>query len=119
MPISAPLMIATGTPLLRRGEPDLAAASTIHSIFFARFLVGAVAGFSKAFLLAAELAALMNGSAVPTCVATCRSPWKKQPLERKEKWRYANSTSAINDRARAPSRARVRSTARPAAVAGR
>ena len=69
-------------------------------IFREVFVEAAVAGFSKVSLVAAVLAALTNGSAVPICVTTCRSPWKKRPSEWKKKSRSANSTPATMPRLR-------------------
>src|SRR5262249_49959427 len=119
MRTSALLTIASGTPRSSRAAA-FAEVFTIRSIFSVKFLAAAelAVASSKNFLAASPAQGKIdNGVAV--LGSTCRSRSKKQPLARKKKSKFANSTFARNAAVVEPNRDHAASIARFAAAAAR
>ena len=80
-------------PRQRARTGALAAAFTIRSTSFGRFLAGpAEAAFLKIFSAAAKIRPRRR--AVTICVTICRSPWKKRRSDAKRKFPSPRWTSA-------------------------
>src|SRR5438309_11032706 len=111
--------IDTGTLRLHTARAVFAADFTIPSIFSARFSAAVAAEFLRVFSVVAAAIAQKNGSGVPICVTTCRLRWRKPPLVRRKKSKFASWIHATNELAAVPNRARARSIVQPAEVGGR
>src|SRR5262249_46066896 len=119
MRTSAPLTTVSATPRSSRAAA-FAGVFTIRSIFFVKFLAAAeLAAASSKHFSAASPAKVKIDNVVPICVTTCRSRSKKQPLARKKKSKFANSTFARNAAVVEPNRDHAVSIARFAAAAAR
>ena len=113
MPRSAPLTIATVTPLSRRGGWRGGGFHDPFDIFREVFGGGGGGGIFETFFGGGGDAPIAKaGSADPICVTTCRSRSRKRPSAWKRNRGPQSSTPAINATAPAPEPDRARSTVR-------